>query len=188
VADEYGGGDWFSGFLGSPWTKAGSAGLGFGSDLYSFIQNLQRQQNMQKIYDILGNPQKLAGYADSLMPQYSPAAKQLFNSGVNANWASTTGGAPGGAATANTANAWAGLASQNWQAALQQAISALTGGGGVAHALPQNPLGATGGILKSLAALSQLRGQGQTGLAPSYTAPQGPQTDPSTQGFMSGVE
>lgn len=177
------------------WLGGGAAALGAGADAYSFSQQLQRQQALQKIYAMLQNPNKLAGYAGHLMPQYSPAATGAFNRGVNANWASMTGGAPGAAAGQFNSDAWAKLTSENWATALQRAIQGLTGAAG---AIPgAAPGGHLGGILQSLAALQKLRQGGKptndwglTLTSPDASAgqavPQGSLVDPSFN--MSGLQ
>lgn len=148
----------------------GAAALGAGADAYSFSQQLQRQQALQKIYEMLQNPQKLAAYAGQLMPQYSPAATGAFNRGVNANWASMTGGAPGGAAAQFSADAWAKLISSDWFNALSGARGAL---GGATGAIPGAPQGGNlGSIMQSLAALQRIRqgGGGGGGLISGFPA------------------
>lgn len=142
------------------WIAGGGSALGLGADAYAFSEQLARQQQLQKIQAMMGSPQKLSAYAGALMPQYSPAAVGAFNRGTNANWASMTGGAPGGAAAQFSSDAWAKLTSENWAVALQRAIQALTGAAGTIPGAPKG--GNLGGILQALAALQRIR-QGQGG-------------------------
>jgi len=151
------------------WFGGGAAALGAGADAYAFSQQLQRQAALQKIYAMLASPQKLSAYAGGLMPQYSPAAIGAFNRGTNANWASMTGGAPGGAAAQFSSDAWAKLTSENWATALQRAIQGLTGATGAIPGAPQG--GNLGSIMQSLAALRRIQqGGGGGGIASGFPA------------------
>ena len=151
--------DWDWGGMPYGGVGAGIGALGLGADAYAFYENQKRQQSLQKIYDILYNPNKLAAYAGKLMPQYSPLAMQQFNRGVNANWASATGGAPGGASVRNTADAWAAQTSSDWYKALAGAEGSLRGASGAATSQPQQPLGALTNIMQLL---FKLKGSQQT--------------------------
>ncbi len=148
--------------------QGGGAALGAGSDLFAWIENYRRQEAIRNIFNQLQSPQKLASYAGNLMPQYSPAAIGAINRGVNADWASMTGGAPGGAAQQFLADAWAKLISQNWANALGAAQGGLSQASQTAGSLPQSPLGALGGIMQKLAALRGIGAGGGGGLVAGF--------------------
>jgi hypothetical protein len=152
MADDSVGYDLF-GVPGSYWGGA-SAGLGAAGDIYSYIQNLKAQKERDQLFQMLANPAKLSAYVGGLLPQYSPEATAAMNRGINANWQSATGGAPGGAAAQFTADAWAKLLSENWASALNSGIAGLTRAGGM---VGQNyPIGQLGGVLKQLMTLRQI--------------------------------
>lgn len=138
------------GFTNSPYTQAAGLGLAGLGDIWSFIQNLQRSNSLRNVYQILQNPAQLAAYAGQLMPTLSPQAMAVFNRGVNANWASLTGGAPGGAAAQYGSDAWAKLVSENWANALRAALGGLGEASGTAYRYPQSPMGALGGLTNVL--------------------------------------
>src|SRR5262245_2987004 len=174
---------WLSMFN-SPWATGAGTAASLGGDIFSLIQNLQRQNAIRNVYQILSNPNAFAAYAGKLMPQYSPQAINLFNQGVGANWAAMTGGAPGGAAGQYLSDAWAKLISSNWANALGGAQGALGQAGQTASGLPQYGMGQLGGILNALKVLRGIRGPdggSSPGLATGFPMPGGP-------GFAGGSE
>lgn len=171
MADE----GYFSGYPGGGWGAA-ATGVGAGADIYSFIRQEQQRQALQKIYDILANPGKLANYVNKFNQPMSGAAVSAVNRDLGANWAVQTGGAPGGAMNQYTADAFAKLETQRQETATQAALRALMGATG---SIPQAPaMGNLNNILRSLFVLRQLRGgQPQDGTPPgiaSFPTPGGP--------------
>lgn len=144
----------------NPYVQWGSTGAGAASDIFSMIQNIQAAQRQKQISDLLTNPNKLAMGASKLYGGMSGPAREAAGRDLNAQWAGSTGGAPGGAQNQFLADAFAKLEMQGYQDALTKYITSLTGAPG----LPQSPMGATGGVLKSLAMLQQLRQPSEPGL------------------------
>jgi hypothetical protein len=138
------------GIFDNPWVQGGSAALGAGADIYAWIDNQKRQAALKKIYDILANPGKLAQYINSYMQPMSRGAIDATNRDIGANWATQTGGAPGGALNQFTADAFAKIENQRYQSAAEQAIAALRGATGAGGILPTSPMGNLGSIMKIL--------------------------------------
>jgi hypothetical protein len=141
---------------------AGAGALGAGADVYSFLQQQQQRDAMQKIYSILSNPQKLAAYVGKFFQPMGAAENTAVQRDLGANWATMTGGAPGGAMNQFIADALAKIESQRYQSATGSAIDALRGAQGSAAGFPNTPGGNLGGIMKSLQILKQLRGGGES--------------------------
>lgn len=141
-------GGW-AGFPGGGW-GAGAAGLGGLADLYSWFDNYQRQQAIRKIYDILANPQKLANYVNKYYQPMSAAANTAVQRDLGSNWATMTGGAPGGAMNQFVADALAKIETQRYQSAADQAIRALGGASATGQGLPQSAGGSLQGIMQLL--------------------------------------
>jgi len=172
------------------WWGAAGTGLGALSDIYSFIQNLQRSQQQQQLYDILSSPTKFAAYVNKMFQPMGAAENAAVQRDLGANWATMTGGAPGGAMNQFIADALAKIESSRYQDTSQNALRALTGAGGQIG--QQAPIGMMGNILKSLLTLKQLQPAGggdQTGIttpgwgdyrAGERTPYQPPTTDTST--------
>jgi hypothetical protein len=165
----------------SGWYGAGAAGLGAGADLYAFLRAEQQRQQMQRIYQILANPQKLAEYVQRWYAPMSAAENAAVQRDLSANWSTMTGGAPGGAMSQFVADALAKTESQRYQTAASQALQAIQGAQG---AIPNAPAGGNmGNILRSLLILKQIRGnQPQDGTTPGL-AP-----IPGGSGYSGGSE
>lgn len=166
----------------------GAAAAGTGADIYAFIQNERNRQSMQRIYDILSNPAKLSQYVSRWYQPMGAAESKAISGDINAGWATSTGGATGGAMNQYIADALAKMESQRYQTAAGQAIQALQGSlSGVPGNLPMGNLGA---ILKQLAILRQIRPQqqDQSGQLPgiTYPTPNGPGFSGGSEGFRTG--
>jgi len=151
-------------FTNSPWATGGAAALGGLGDIWSFIQQLQMMNLIRNPAQILQDPSKLAAGAGALLPQMSPQAMSLFNRGVDADYAVNTGGAPGGALNQAKSDAWAKLVADMYQRAVGQYIGSLQGAGQTASRLPQQGIGALGGVLNQLKQLQALRGGQSPGI------------------------
>lgn len=151
-----------AGLFGIPsgvWAGGGAA-LGGAADVYAFVQQERQRQQLNKIYDILSNPAKLSDYVNRFYQPMSGAAIAATNRDLGANWATMTGGAPGGAMNQFTADAFAKIETQRQQTATDAALRALTNAGGNAPA--GMPMGNLQNILRSLSILRQLRGRDGT--------------------------
>lgn len=185
--------------FGIPTNYFGAAGAtaGAGADIYSFLRNEQQRRQVQKLYDILSNPQKLAAYVQGWYQPMSAAENQAVQRDLGANWATMTGGAPGGAMNQYIADALAKIESQRYQTAGNQSIQALQAAMGATPATMKG--GYLGDVLKSLAVLKQIRGQqppSQTPPGIAYTPGGGniqetdmanPTPPPTTDQYMPGV-
>lgn len=147
------------GAMQTPYAQWGATGAGIGSDIFSLIGNIQAGNRASRVSDIMTNPNKLAAAAAKLYGGLSGPARDAAGRDLNAQWASATGGAPGGAQAQFLADAFAKIESQGYMDALSRYISSVGGAPG----LPTSPMGATGNVLRSLAVLSQLRGGGGGG-------------------------
>src|SRR5437899_6349409 len=94
------------------WWGVGATGLGAGADVYQFIRQEQQRQALQRIYDILANPNRLAGYVNKFFRPMGAAENTAVQRDLGANWATMTGGAPGGAPNQYVADALAKIESQ----------------------------------------------------------------------------
>jgi hypothetical protein len=157
--------------------------LGGAADIYSFINNLEAKKQQNKLYETLSDPKKLAAWVQGLQTPLTSNAINAVNRDIGANWATQTGGAPGGALNQYTADAFAKLESGRQQDTLQRAIQALSQAGG------QIPQGGGGGnlmnILRSLMILRAIRQQPPTPTTPGITQPQ---PSPDTGGLAGGSE
>ena len=97
--------------------QAGTAALGAGSSIYEWLENYKRQQMIQRFAEILGDPRRLSAYIGKFMQPMSAAATQATQRDLNANWASLTGGATGGALNQYVADAFAKIETQRQQVA-----------------------------------------------------------------------
>lgn len=162
----------FSGFPGGGW-GAGAAGLGAIGDIYSWFDNYQRQQAIQKIYNIMSDPQKLSKYVSGYYQPMSAAENTAVQRDLGSNWATMTGGAPGGAMNQFVADALAKIETQRYQSAADQAIRALGGASATGQGLPQSQGGQFGGIMQILQKIkgAQSPTPTPTGIAASPVAP-----------------
>jgi len=128
---------------------AGMAGLGALGDIWGFIQNWMQQQQQQKIQQTLMDPNKIA--------QGFPGVPAALQRDLNAQYAVSTGGAPGGAYNQYLADAFAKYY-LDWMA---QRIGALKGASAVGPGIQNQPIGGLGGIMKNLQALQAIRGPQQ---------------------------
>jgi hypothetical protein len=155
-------------FPGGGWGM-GAAGLGLGADATAYVRNLQEQQRLRNLYNKLYNPTKLAEGAAQLMPQMSPAAIAQFNRGVDADFATRSGGAQGGATVKNSQDAWAARTSADWFKALDVYRESLGGARGTVTQ-PQQPLG---GLMNIMQLLFKLKGSQQTPTPSGIATPPG---------------
>lgn len=160
-------GGFFGGFPGGA-LGAGATGLGGIADIYSFIQNLQRQSQMRQIAQIMQDPRKLAAYIQRLYQPMGAAENQAVHRDLGANWSTMTGGAPGGAMNQFVADALAKIESQRYQSAAQNALQSLSGASGAVSGLPVQAMGQMGNILK---VLNQLRSSQPRSSTPGLTVP-----------------
>jgi len=143
------------------WWGAATAGLGALGDLSSVVQNTQGRSQQGRIYEILSDPQKLAAYIRSLYQPMSADANTAVRRDLGAQWGAMTGGATGGALNQFIADALAKLETQRYQDAARTGVTALQGS--LAGIPAQQPVGALGGVLRSLMALRGIQGQGGGG-------------------------
>lgn len=144
------------GYPGGYW-GAGATALGAGADLYAFFDNLKRQAALKRLQDILTNPAKLNAYIQQFYQPLTANAINATNRDIGANWATQTGGAPGGAMNQFTADAFAKLESDRYQNAAANAIRALSGAAGGGLTGGGRPMGNLQGILDIL---MKLKGAG----------------------------
>src|SRR2546430_15736431 len=96
----------FGGLPGGGW-GAGATALGGFADLYAVARQEQQRRALQRLYDILGNPGKFAAYVNRSFDPMSAAENMAVQRDLGANWATMTGGAPGGALNQYVADALA---------------------------------------------------------------------------------
>jgi hypothetical protein len=138
------------------------------------MQNLKAREQQQKIYDILSNPNKFSGYVNKWFQPMGAAETAAVHRDLGSNWATMTGGAPGGAMNQYVTDALAKIESQRYQSAASSALEALKGSlGGIPG---MSPMGGTAGILNSLMILQALRGKKET--PPSTMPPPTTETPP----------
>lgn len=150
------------------WGGLGMGALGLGGDIYGWLQNQKVRDQSSKIADILANPAKLTAYINSIYQPMSAAENTAVQRDLGANWATMTGGAPGGAMNQFVADALAKIESQRYNQAASNAIGAL---GGVKGAQPgQLPTSSFGTIAQQLMMLQALRRNQNTNPSPGLAS------------------